>query len=354
LAVGNGSEQHNVSDTIAAPRHSPVEHAHRRRHPVPSHVRLLGQGSSGRTLRVSGLAHPTLSQARVHTISVPQPSIFTALRMRRQQYVTRLTSSGHGDQYVQTREQRANSIGNARFEQGTQLSDSVVRVSRLTRPTVALATQAKDTHITTKTMCFHGPLPFPRTNVRGSDPARGGCLPPNIPGKLTPPLDPCPPASEGGVHCYHGSENGHFSATAELFFTGSTFSWFCQFSMVRAGVFTISTRPNVPVARFLRFRPTCTFPPVLAILPGFAVPTGDFTVSRRPNVHVPRILRFPRFPRLTRFRPFRLFCQFMLFRLVISQYPGDRTCTFHVFSVFPDLHVFARFGYFAIFSCSDW
>ena len=38
--------------------------------------------------------------------------------------------------------------------------------------------------------------PVPRVS-----PGPGGTPPPNIPGKLRPPLDPCPPASEGGVHC---------------------------------------------------------------------------------------------------------------------------------------------------------
>ena len=94
-----------------------------------------------------------------------------------------------------------------------------------------------------------------------------------------------------------------------------------------------SVFPDLHVfARFVRFR-------------RFAVPAGDFTVSRRPNVPAPRFLRFPR---VTRFRPF---WPFLLFRLVISPYPGDRTCPFHVFSVFPDLHVFARFGRFC---CSGW
>ena len=129
---------------------------------------------------------------------------------------------------------------------------------------------------------------------------------------------------------------------------------------VPAGDFTVSRRPNAPaprflrfprVTRFLRFSPTYTFSPVLAVLPVFAVLAGDFTVSRQPNVPVRRFLRFPR---LTRIRPFCLFSPFwpfLLFRLVISPYPGDRTFPFHIFSVSLDLHVFGRLGRF---SCSGW
>ena len=117
---------------------------------------------------------------------------------------------------------------------------------------------------------------------------------------------------------------------------------------VPAGDFTVSRRPNVPVPRFLCFPPTFTFSVVLAV---FAVSAGDFSVSRRPNVPVPRFLRFPR---LARFRPSWPFWPFLLFRLVISTYPGDRTCPFQVFSVFPDLHVFARFAHFGRFSCFGW
>ena len=124
-----------------------------------------------------------------------------------------------------------------------------------------------------------------------------------------------------------------------------TFSPVLAVFAVPAGHFTISRRPNVPVPRFSLFSPTCTFSPVLAV---FAVSAGDFSVSRRPNVPVPRFLR------LARFRPFCPFWPFLLFRLVISAYPGDRTCPFHVFSVFPDLHVFDRFARFGRFCCFGW
>ena len=117
---------------------------------------------------------------------------------------------------------------------------------------------------------------------------------------------------------------------------------------VSAGDFTISRRPNVPVPRFLRFARLARFRPFLAGLAVFAVSAGDFNVSRRPNVPVPSFLRFPR---LARFRPFCPFWPFFLFRLVISPYPGDRTCPFHVFSVFPD-YVFARLGCSAFFAVS--
>ena len=133
----------------------------------------------------------------------------------------------------------------------------VVRVRRLTSPDRGnQRPHRQKTPIFPRNLCVfrrkHGPVP---SSCRGLHTTRGGTTPPNIPGKLRPPLDPCPPACEGGVHCCRGSENVHFSAPPELFFTGSTFSWFCQFSLVRAGVFTVSTRPNVPVPRFLRFPP---------------------------------------------------------------------------------------------------
>ena len=136
----------------------------------------------------------------------------------------------------------------------------VVRVRRLTSPTVAT-----NSHIGKRHAYSHEIYVFSVENTAPFRPRAVACTrpggeppPPNIPGKLRPPLDPCPPACEGGVHCCRGSENVHFSAPPELFFTGSTFSWFCQFSLVRAGVFPVSTRPNVPVPRFLRF---LRFPP---------------------------------------------------------------------------------------------
>ena len=132
-------------------------------------------------------------------------------------------------------------------------------------------------------------------------------------------------------------------STFSPFFPTYTFSPVLAVFAVSAGHFTISRRPNVPVPRFSLFSPTCTFSPVL---PVFAVSDGAFTISSRPNVPVPRFLRFPRH---ARFRPFWSFSPFLLFRLVIAPYRSDRTCPLHVFSVFPELHVFARFGRFCCF-----
>ena len=123
---------------------------------------------------------------------------------------------------------------------------------------------------------------------------------------------------------------------------------FWPFSLFR-GDFTISRRPNVPVPRFLRFPRLAPFRPFCPSAV-FAVPSGDFTVSKRPNVPVPRFLRF--LPTYT-FSPV-LALPFSLFRMVISPYPGDRTCPFHVFSVFPDLYVFARSARFGRFRCFGW
>ena len=71
----------------------------------------------------------------------------------------------------------------------------------------------------------------------------------------------------------------------------------------------------MPVHRFLRFPRTCTFSPVLAVLVDFtAYPWGFHCISMG----------------------------------------SDRTCPFHVFSVFsfsPALHVFVRFGRFSGFHC---
>ena len=123
------------------------------------------------------------------------------------------------------------------------------------------------------------------------------------------------------------------------------FRLFCPFWPFLLFRLVISPYPATERARstFSPFSPTCTFSPVL---PVFAVSDGDFTISRRPNVPVPRFLRFPRH---ARFRPFWSFSPFLLFRLVISPYRSDRTCPLHVFSVFPELHVFARFGRFCCF-----
>jgi hypothetical protein len=138
-----------------------------------------------------------------------------------------------------------------------------------------------------------------------------------------------------------------------------TFLPVLAFFAVPTGHFTVSNRPNVFVTRYLRspcvtcFRPYWPFSlfrlvislyPSDRVLPVLAVTTGRFTVCKRPNVKVTRFLRFGRSGRVTRFRPFSLL------RLVISPYPSDRTCTFHVFSVFYVLHVFARFGRYR---CSD-
>ena len=47
------------------------------------------------------------------------------------------------------------------------------------------------------------------------------------------------------------------------------------------------------------------------------------------------------------------FASFPLCALVFSPYPRDRTCPFHVFSVFPGLDVFARSGRIAVFAVPD-
>ena len=89
---------------------------------------------------------------------------------------------------------------------------------------------------------------------------------------------------------------------------------FWPFSLFRM---VISPYPATERARstFSPFSPTYTFLPVLAV---FAVPAGDFTISRRPNVPVPRFSLIS--PTCT-FCPFWLF---LLFRQVISPYPGDQ------------------------------
>jgi hypothetical protein len=150
--------------------------------------------------------------------------------------------------------------------------------------------------------------PFRPVSRLSPDP--GGTPPPNIPGKLTPPLDPCPPASEGGVHCYHGTENGHFPAAAEALSPDlhvfARFGRFSGFHCISMGIslHIHGTGPNVSVPRFLRFPRTCTFSPVLAVLVDFtAYPWGFHFISTGP----------------------------------------DRTCPFHVFSVFPGLARFLSF-----------
>ena len=62
--------------------------------------------------------------------------------------------------------------------------------------------------------------------------------------------------------------------------------------------------------------------------------------------------RFLRFPRLIRFRPFCPFWPISLFRMVISPYPSDRMCPFHVFARFlrfPRLARFRPFWSFLLF-----
>ena len=137
----------------------------------------------------------------------------------------------------------------------------------------------------------------------------------------------------------------------------------------------------MPVPRFLRFPPLIRFRPFCPFSL-FRMVISPYPSDRMCPFHV--FARFLRFPRHTRFRPFCPFWPFLLFRLVISPYPaterarstfspfsptytfspvlpvfavsdGDftvsrRTCLFHVFSVFPDLHVFARFGRFRRFA----
>ena len=102
---------------------------------------------------------------------------------------------------------------------------------------------------------------------------------------------------------------------------------------------------------FSPFSPAYTFSPVLPVLAVFAVSSGDFTVSNRQNVTVPRFLRFLRFPPTYTFSP--VLAVLTIFAVPDGDFTisSDRTCPFHVFSVFPDLHVFARFGRFC---CSGW